>query len=104
MPDTIDECKQESCASVAATVYMGARQKKKAELADVPDLAMNCKDKGSDVQEEHSIHGLIGQAVEPPHMKHMRHRQHLHSRTDKMSASEVFSYSQRRVLKWQSSL
>ncbi len=77
---------------------------RKAEQADVPDLAMDCKDKGSDVQEEHSIHGLIRQAMEPPHMKHMRHRQRLHSRTDKMSASHVFLSSQRPALEWQSSL
>ncbi len=60
----------------------------KAEQADVPDLAMDCKDKGSDVQEEHSIHGLIRQAMEPPDMKHMRHRQRLH-RTHRMSALHV---------------
>lgn len=75
----------------------------KAGHADLPDLAMDCKDKGSDVQEEHSIHGLIGQAMQPPHMKHMRHRQCLH-RTDRMSPSCVFLSSQRPALKWQSSL
>lgn len=74
-----------------------------AEQADVPDLAMDCKDKGSDVQEEHRIHGLIGQAMKPPHMEHMRHRQRLH-RTDRMSASHVFLSSQRPTLEWQSGL
>ena len=64
---------------------------------------MDCKDKGSDVQEEHSIHRLIGQAMKPPDMKHMRHRQRL-NRTDRMSASRVFSTSQRPALEWQSSL
>lgn len=45
----------------------------------VPDFAMDGKDKGADVQEEHGVHGLVGEAVQPPHVEHMRHRQHLHT-------------------------
>ena len=49
------------------------------ETVAIPDLAMDGKDKGADVQEEHGVHGLVGEAVQPPHMKHMRHGQHLHT-------------------------
>lgn len=96
--------------ATSASVHMGgARQgvgmesKQKAKQADVPDLAMDCKDKGSDVQEEDSIHGFIRQAMEPPHVKHMRHRQCLH-RTDTHSATHVFLSRQRPALEWQRSL
>ena len=49
------------------------------ETEAVPDFAMDGKDEGADVQEEHSIHGLVGEAVQPPHVEHVRHGQHLHT-------------------------
>ena len=39
---------------------------------------MNGEDEGTDVKEEHSVHGLVGQAMQPPNMEHMRHGHHLH--------------------------
>ena len=41
--------------------------------ADPPDFTMNRENKRSYIQEEHSIHWLVSQAMQPPHVKHMRH-------------------------------
>lgn len=42
---------------------------------------MDGEDKGADVQEEHSVHGLVGEAMQPPHMEHMSHGHNLQKLT-----------------------
>ena len=38
-----------------------------------PDFGSDGEGKGAEVQEEDSVHGLVVQAMQPPHMEHMCH-------------------------------